>query len=183
MEIRKTKFKEVYLIQSKIYTDTRGYFFESYQKKVFNKIFRKSFVQDNLSKTIKKNTFRGLHFQKNPFPQAKLLTVIQGKILDVVIDLRKKSETYLVHGMYELSEKKINQIYIPEGFAHGFLSLEKDCIISYKVSNFFFKKYDSGINVFDDKLNIKLPIKKDKIYLSPKDRNLEKYNKRKIYFK
>lgn len=183
MKIQKTKFKEVYLIKSKIYTDTRGYFFESYKKKVFNKIFRKSFVQDNLSKTVKKNTFRGLHFQKNPFPQAKLLTVIKGKILDVIIDLRKKSETFLVHGIYELSEKKINQIFIPEGFAHGFLSLEKDCIISYKVTNFFFKKYDSGINVFDDELNIKLPIKKNKIYLSRKDRKLKKYDKRKIYFK
>jgi len=173
MQIKKTKLKGVYAIKPIAIKDKRGFFLESYNKRKIHSIFKGYFVQDNISKTIKKNVFRGLHFQKYPFAQDKIIRVIKGKILDIVLDLRKNSKTFLKHQKFILSEKNQMQIFIPKGFAHGFLTLENNCIVGYKVSNFFKKKYDSGLSIFDEKLKIKLPVKKKLVILSTKDKNLD----------
>lgn len=173
MQIKKTKLKDVYIIKPIAIKDKRGFFVETYNKKKINSIFKRYFVQDNLSKTIKKNVFRGLHFQKYPFAQDKIIRVIKGKILDIVVDLRKNSNSFLKHQKFTLSDKNQKQIFIPKGFAHGFLTLENNCIVAYKVSNFFSKKNDSGLSIFDKKLNIKLPIKKKLIILSDKDKKFD----------
>ena len=161
-------FKEINLIDTKKYFDSRGYFFESYNSKNYNKLFRErcNFVQDNISFS-KKNVLRGLHFQKK-YPQAKLLTVLKGRIIDVVVDIRKNSKSYGKYQKFLLSDKSGNQIYIPKGFAHGFLALSKQVIISYKCSNYYDPNDQNTIIWNDRDLNIDWGIKKP--ILSKKDK-------------
>ena len=148
--------------KTKIYPDKRG-FFKEVEK---NKILKKKFIFDCFSFS-KKNTLRGLHLQKRK-PQAKLLTVVQGKILDVVVDLRKKSKTYGKHFSIKISQNSNFSLFIPGGFAHGFLCLTKFCAVYYKCTNYRDKESETTIKWNDKNLNIKWPIKKP--ILSKKDR-------------
>ena len=135
LQFEETPLSGLYLIQPKRFSDDRGYFFESYNHISYQEICPQvSFVQDNISKSSK-GTLRGLHFQHPPFQQGKLVTVLQGSVLDVAVDLRQGSKTYGQHFKCELSASNGMQLYIPEGFAHGFLSLEDNTIFAYKCTN------------------------------------------------
>ena len=156
-------------ITQKEYQDDRGSFIEAFNSKQLSDVLKKNidFVQDNLS-ISKKGVFRGLHFQYE-FPQAKLVTVLSGEILDIVVDLRKSSKTFGDWCAFDISSKSNKQIYIPEGFAHGFLSLMDDTRVFYKVSNFW-NPSDEYTLRYDDKLiNIELPF--EPIHISEKDKN------------
>lgn len=162
MKLIKTKIKELTLIKSTIYSDNRGFFKEVDKSKVL----RKKFVFDCFSYS-KKNTLRGLHLQTRK-SQAKIITVVQGKILDVVVDLRKNSKTYGKYFAIEISQNSDFSLFIPENFAHGFLCLSKNCGVYYKCSNYRDKKSEKTIKWNDEMLNIKWPVKKP--ILSKKDR-------------
>tara|TARA_B100000902_G_scaffold380503_1_gene415992 strand:+ start:48 stop:611 length:564 start_codon:yes stop_codon:yes gene_type:complete len=150
--------------------DKRGFFSEVYQKNSFEEIgIKDHFIQENHSFSKNKYTFRGLHFQKPPFEQAKLVRVLQGSIIDIAVDLRVNSETYLQHRLIDLSAKNFKQVYVPVGFAHGFLTLEENCEISYKVSNPYDYESDVSISIFDEELGIELPCQKENITISDKD--------------
>ncbi len=152
--------------------DERGFLSETFTIKSLEKLkIFDTFVQDNHSHSKEKYTFRGLHFQRPPFNQAKLVRVLKGSILDIFLDLRKNSPTYLQHHMIEISEKKFNQVYIPSGFAHGFLTLEEDCEIFYKTSNYYSHEHDMSLAYFDESLNISLPCTLAEMTLSEKDKN------------
>lgn len=154
--------------------DKRGFFSEVYQKDDFTNLgINDDFVQENQSFTKSKYTFRGLHLQKPPYEQAKLVRVLKGSILDIALDLRHNSPTYLKHQKFNLSSDNFKQLYIPAGFAHGFLTLEDDCEISYKVSNPYNHSSDVSLSVFDKKLMIELPCSKKNIALSKKDQDAQ----------
>ena len=162
MKITKTKIKDLILLSTNIFKDNRGVFKEVEKRNVL----KKKFIFDCFSYS-KKNTLRGLHLQtKNS--QAKIITVVQGKILDVVVDLRKKSKTYGKYFSIIISQNSNFSLYIPEHFAHGFLCLSKECAVYYKCTKYRDKKSETTINWNDKKLNIKWPIKKP--ILSKKDR-------------
>ena len=156
-------------ITQKEFQDDRGSFMESFNSKQFNNSLKKNitFVQDNLS-ISKKGVFRGLHFQYE-FPQAKLVSVLSGEILDIVVDLRKSSKTFGDWCTYEISSKNNKQIFIPEGFAHGFLALQDDTKVFYKVSDFWNPKDEFTLKYNDKKINIELPF--EPILISEKDKN------------
>ena len=175
MNIIAAKIEGVYLIKPNIFKDDRGSFFESFNMKVFQKETDQkiNFVQDNQSNSAK-NILRGLHFQKPPHAQAKLVRVIKGSVLDVVVDLRKKSKTYGEYILEELSEYNNHQLFIPIGMAHGFLTLENNTIFSYKCSDFYFKESEDSIIWNDSSIGIKWP---DIIpLLSKKDQNAKKFS-------
>ena len=154
MIIEKTDIEGLLIIKPIVFEDARGHFFESFNKNEFSKngIFVE-FVQDNQSLS-QKGVLRGLHFQKPPYAQGKLITVIKGSVIDVAVDIRKSSPTYGRHFILELSEQNKLMFYIPEGFAHGFLTLEDNTIFSYKCTNFFNKESEGSL-LWDDKdLNI-----------------------------
>lgn len=156
-------------ITQKEFQDDRGSFMESFNSKQFNNSLKKNitFVQDNLS-ISKKGVFRGLHFQYE-FPQAKLVSVLSGEILDIVVDLRKSSKTFGDWCTFEISSKNNKQIFIPEGFAHGFLALQDDTKVFYKVSDFWNPKDEFTLKYNDKKINIELPF--EPILISEKDKN------------
>ena len=157
------------LVPKKI-EDERGFFSEVFQKDSFEDIgIQDHFIQENHSFSKNKYTFRGLHFQKPPFEQAKLVRVLKGSIIDIAVDIRVNSDTYLQHRLIELSSKNFKQVYVPVGFAHGFLTLEDNCEISYKVSNPYDHASDVSISIFDDELGIELPCPKKQITISEKD--------------
>ena len=162
MKLIKTKIKDLLIIKTDIYKDNRG-FFKEIEK---FKILKKKFIFDCLSFS-RKNTIRGLHLQKKN-PQAKIITVAQGKILDVVVDLRKKSRTYGKHFSIEISLNSNFSLFIPEGFAHGFMCLSKTCVVYYKCTNYRDQKSEVTIKWNDKNLKIKWPTKKP--ILSEKDR-------------
>ena len=174
---KKLKISDVILIEPKSFNDERGYFFENYNVLNFNEYgITTKFVQDNFSYS-KKNVLRGLHFQKNPKAQAKLVSVLKGEIFDVAVDLRKNSSTYMKWVSEILSEKKHNSLYIPEGFAHGFYVLSDSAYVMYKVNSHYSSEFDSGIVWNEQKINITWPISepilsiKDQNLLSSKDQN------------
>ena len=156
-------------ITQKEFQDDRGSFMESFNSKQFNNSLKNNitFVQDNLS-ISKKGVFRGLHFQYE-FPQAKLVSVLSGEILDIVVDLRKFSKTFGDWCTFEISSKNNKQIFIPEGFAHGFLALQDDTKVFYKVSDFWNPKDEFTLKYNDKKINIELPF--EPILISEKDKN------------
>ena len=162
MKLIKTKIKDLLIVKTNIYKDNRG-FFKEIEK---FKILKKKFIFDCVSFS-KKNTLRGLHLQTKR-SQAKIITVAQGKILDVVVDLRKKSKTYGKHFSIEISHDSDFSLFIPEGFAHGFMCLSKTCLVYYKCTNYRDKKSEVTIKWNDKDLSIKWPIKKP--ILSKKDR-------------
>ncbi len=141
MKIQNTPIEGLLIVHPTVYRDERGYFFESFNKKQFENStgYKKEFVQDNQSLS-QKNILRGMHFQNPPYSQAKLVRVIQGSVLDMVVDLRKNSSTYGQHFSLELTEKNLLSLFIPEGFAHGFLTLEDDTIFLYKCTEFYNKE-------------------------------------------
>ncbi len=172
MNFIETKIKDLIILEPTVYRDKRGYFFESFNKKKFEKkIGNISFVQDNESKSSK-GVLRGLHFQKPPFDQAKLVRCIQGKVLDVAVDIRKGSKTFGKYVTVELSEENKRQLFIPRGFAHGFLSLSDSSIFSYKVDEVYAPEYDAGIIWNDKELNIDWGILHNQVLVSEKDSNL-----------
>lgn len=169
MEIKYFDIEGPIEITPNIFKDERGYFFESYNNEIFKKLnIDTIFNQDNQSFS-KKGVVRGLHLQKSPFEQAKLVRVLIGKVLDVAVDIRKESKTYGKYLMIELSSEKNNMLYIPEGFAHGYAVLE-DSLFSYKCSNNYHKDSESGINPFDKTINIDWNIENP--IISEKDLNL-----------
>ncbi len=172
MKFTKTKIEGVIIIEPKVFGDERGYFFESFNQKEFEENIGKiNFIQDNESKS-KKGVLRGLHFQKPPFEQAKLVRCIKGKILDVAVDIRKNSKTFGEHISIELSEENKKQLFIPRGFAHGFAVLSEDAIFAYKVDNIYKPDYESGIIWNDKDLNINWQLNENEVILSEKDKKL-----------
>jgi len=153
MKIEYTPFKDLLILKPKIFKDTRGYFLESYNKEKLASYINNDFVQDNES-CSQKGVLRGLHFQLPPFTQAKLIRVIKGRILDVVVDIRKDSKTFGEYYKIELNEDNKYQLYVPVGFAHGFVCLEDDTIINYKCSKFYKPKSEVSLLWNDKTLNI-----------------------------
>ena len=161
------------LIKPEIFYDERGYFFESWNQKKFNSELNKNifFVQDNHSFS-KKGVLRGLHFQLNPFPQGKLIMVNSGEIFDVIVDLRKRSKTFSSWTSVVLNSSQKNSLWIPEGFAHGFLTLSENASICYKVTNFWKKDFEHSLLWNDEEISINWPINIDKdlnLIISQKD--------------
>ncbi len=164
---------EVFLIEPRVHKDHRGYFFETYKQALFNEVvgYKVDFVQDNESKSISKGVLRGLHFQSSPHAQAKLVRVAEGKILDVAVDIRKNSETFGDHVAIELSEENKNQLFIPRGFAHGFVVLSDSATIVYKVDNYYAAEHNEGIAYDDPEINIDWSFSSSEIILSEADKN------------
>ena len=169
MEVIKTDIDGVFIIEPKIFEDERGYFFESFNDLEFiNKIGFVDFVQDNESKSSY-GVMRGLHFQKPPYTQSKLVRCVRGAVLDVAVDLREGSPTYGKHVAVELTEDNHRQLFIPKGFAHGFSVLSDEAVFQYKCDNFYHPDADGGINILDESLGIDWKIPTDKAILSEKD--------------
>ena len=172
MIIEKTFIKDLILITPNVFADDRGYFMESFNQKKLASVIKDIFVQDNESLS-QKGVLRGLHFQLPPYPQAKLIRVIKGSILDVAVDLRKDSESYGQHFKHVLSGENKKQLYIPEGFAHGFHCLENNSLINYKCSNYYYSEYEASISWNDKDLNIDWGIENP--ILSEKDKFAENF--------
>lgn len=179
MKLKKieTGIEGLYLIEPKVFGDSRGFFMESYNKRDFLEIgIIDEFVQDNHSKS-KKGVLRGLHFQKNPKEQSKLIRVIRGSVFDVALDLRKNSPTYGKYFTTIISEENKRMLYIPKGFAHGFLTLEDNTEFIYKCDEYYCPEYEDGIIWSDESLNIPWPEMKGLI-ISEKDGKLGKFKGR-----
>ena len=172
MKFIETKISDVIIIESTVFGDTRGYFLESYNKKKFEEVVGKtSFIQDNESKSSK-GVLRGLHFQKPPFEQAKLVRCIEGEVLDVAVDIRKNSKTYGQHVAVLLSGENKRQLFVPRGFAHGFLVLSDTATFAYKVDNTYAPEFDAGIRWNDKELNIQWGLEESEVLVSAKDAEL-----------
>ena len=184
MEVIKTDIEGVVIIEPRIFKDARGYFFESFSAKEFQeKVCQTTFVQDNESFSSY-GVVRGLHFQKPPYTQSKLVRVIKGAVLDVAVDLRKGSPTYGKHVAVELTGENHRQLFIPKGFAHGFSVLSDEVLFQYKCDNFYAPQSEGGIAWDDPALYIDWRIPADKILLSEKDTKhplLEDYNSDFVY--
>ena len=172
MKIEKTFIKDLLIITPTVFTDERGYFFESYNKKDLENYVNEEFVQDNESLS-QKGVLRGLHFQDPPYTQAKLIRVFAGSVLDVSVDLRKSSPTYGQHFKCILSADNKVQLYVPKGFAHGFVVLEENTIFCYKCSDYYNKDSERAILWNDDTLNIDWQIKNP--IISEKDKSAENF--------
>ena len=169
MEAIKTNIDGVFIIEPRVFNDARGYFFESYSERDFNAQVREiHFVQDNESKSSR-GVMRGLHFQRPPFTQSKLVRCVRGAVLDVAVDIRKGSPTYGQHVAVELTEDNHRQFFVPRGFAHGFAVLSEEAVFQYKCDNFYHPEADGGISILDTSLGIDWRIPTDKAILSEKD--------------
>ena len=170
-----TGVKDLFIIEPQIFEDTRGFFLESYNYNTFKELgIENVFVQDNHSKSLK-GVLRGLHFQKEEYSQAKLISILKGSVLDIVVDLRKDSETFGRYFAIEINEKSKRMLFIPKNFAHGFLTLEDDTEVFYKCDNFYNPKSEAGIIWNDKDLNIdwnleKYNIKESELIISEKDK-------------
>ena len=172
MKFVNTPIEGLVIIEPTLFGDDRGYFLESYNKKEFEKAIGEiSFVQDNESKSSK-GVLRGLHFQKPPYAQAKLVRCIEGKVLDVAVDIREGSETFGQHVTVELTGENKKQVFIPRGFAHGFLVLSESAIFAYKVDNSYAPTHDAGIRWDDSLLNIQWGVSESEVLVSEKDAKL-----------
>lgn len=169
MEVIKTAIDGVVIIEPKVFKDQRGYFFESFSQREFEAKVRKiNFVQDNESMSSY-GVMRGLHFQRPPYTQSKLVRCVRGKVLDVAVDIRKGSPTYGQHVAVELSEDNHRQFFVPRGFAHGFGVLSDTAVFQYKCDNFYAPQADGGISIKDESLGIDWKIPTDMAILSEKD--------------
>lgn len=170
MKYTRTKIKDVIIIEPSIYGDSRGYFVETFRADKLEEFlgYKINFCQDNESKSSK-GVLRGLHYQLHPAAQTKLVRVIQGKVLDVAVDIRKNSPTFGQHVAVELSSENKKQLLVPRGFAHGFVVLEDDTIFAYKVDNYYSPKNDRGIAFNDKDLNIDWILDHNELNLSAKD--------------
>ena len=161
----------VWILEPQVFNDTRGYFMETFKKEDFDKhIGKTDFIQDNESRSSF-GVLRGLHFQQGEFAQAKLVRVITGKVLDVAVDIRKDSPTFGKHVAVELSGENKRQLFIPRGFAHGFLVLSEEVVFCYKVDNVYSPQNEGSILYNDAEINIHLPIDPSEIIVSEKDKN------------
>lgn len=181
MTVENSNLKDCFIIHPRVFEDDRGYFYESYNKQGFKKQtgLDIDFVQDNQSQSSK-GVLRGLHFQVGDYEQAKLVRVIKGSVLDVCVDLRENSETYLKHFSLILSEENKKQLFIPRGFAHGFLVLEDNTIFSYKCDNYYHKESERGIIYNDPDLAIDWGFENSQLLISDKDKvlpSLQKFQK------
>ena len=169
MEVIKTALDGVVVIEPRLFEDARGYFFESFSQREFDeKVGKVVFVQDNESKSSY-GVMRGLHFQRPPFTQSKLVRCVKGAVLDVAVDIRKGSPTYGQHVAVELTEENHRQIFIPKGFAHGFAVLSETAVFQYKCDEVYHPEADGGISILDDSLGIDWRIPMEKAILSEKD--------------
>ena len=169
MEVLKTAIDGVLIIEPNIFGDARGYFFESFSQREFEEKVRKiNFVQDNESMSGY-GVMRGLHFQRPPFAQSKLVRCVKGAVLDVAVDIRKGSPTYGQHVAVELTEDNHRQFFVPRGFAHGFAVLSETAVFQYKCDNFYAPQADGGISIRDESLGIDWKIPTGKALLSQKD--------------
>ena len=169
MNVIKTKLDGVVIIEPRVFTDPRGYFFESFSQREFEEKVRKiNFVQDNESMSSY-GVMRGLHFQAPPFTQSKLVRCVKGAVLDVAVDIRKGSPTYGQHVAVELTEENHRMTFIERGFAHGFAVLSETAVFQYKCDNFYAPQADGGISILDESLGIDWQIPTDKALLSEKD--------------
>ena len=169
MNVIKTSIEGVVIIEPRIFEDSRGYFLESFSQREFNeKVCPITFVQDNESKSSY-GVMRGLHFQRPPFTQSKLVRCVKGAVLDVAVDIRKGSPTYGQHVAVELTEDNHRQFFIPKGFAHGFSVLSETAVFQYKCDEFYHPEADGGIGILDDSLGINWRVPIDKAILSDKD--------------
>jgi len=162
---------DVILIETTIHDDERGYFVETFRQDLFEEVlgYQVNFIQDNESKSSK-GVLRGLHYQLEPYAQAKLIRVIEGRVLDVVVDIRKSSPTFGQHVAVELSEKNKHQLFVPYGFAHGYVVLSDSSTLVYKVDNYYAPEHERGIAFNDSKLGIDWKLAVDELQLSDKDR-------------
>lgn len=171
MNIVETEIKGVFIIDPKVFGDNRGYFFESFSQREFESVIGPvTFVQDNQSKSSY-GVVRGLHFQKPPHAQAKLVRVVKGKVLDVAVDLRKDSPTFGKYMAVELSDENHRQVFIPKGFAHGFSVLSEEAVFQYKCDEYYAPESEAAIAWDDQDLNIDWKVPAEDVVLSAKDRN------------
>ena len=169
MEVIKTDIEGVVILEPKIFRDARGYFFESFSEREFEeKVCRIEFVQDNESMSSY-GVMRGLHFQRPPYTQSKLVRCVKGSVLDVAVDIRKGSPTYGQHVAVELTEENHRQLFIPRGFAHGFSVLSDTAVFQYKCDNFYHPESDGGVSILDESLGIDWRIPSEAAILSEKD--------------
>ncbi|WP_166959976.1 dTDP-4-dehydrorhamnose 3,5-epimerase [Yeosuana marina] len=173
MIAKETKLKGCFILEPKIFKDSRGYFFESFNQTTFNQLINQevNFLQDNESFSSK-GVLRGLHFQKGEYAQAKLVRVIKGKVFDIAVDIRKDSSTYGLYVAIELTEENKKQLFIPRGFAHGFIVLSETAIFSYKCDNYYNKESEGGIIYNDKDLNIDWKLDENEFVISEKDLQL-----------
>lgn len=171
MEIIATAIEGVVIIKPRVFEDARGYFYESYNKREFDEKLGREivFVQDNQSKSSR-GVMRGLHFQKPPYTQAKLVRCVEGRVLDVAVDIRKGSPSYGRHVAVELSSENKLQLFIPRGFAHGFAVLSDEAVFQYKCDNYYAPQADGGISIEDSSLGIDWKISIEEALLSEKDK-------------
>ena len=169
MKVIKTNISDVVILEPRVFGDERGYFFESFSQREFNEqVAEVTFVQDNESKSSY-GVVRGLHYQLPPYTQAKLVRVVEGEVLDVVVDLRKNSATFGKHVAVVLSGENKRQFFIPKGFAHGFAVLSPQAVFQYKCDNYYAPQYESGIQFDDPALGIDWKIPEAEMILSAKD--------------
>ncbi len=170
MNVIKTEIEGIVIIEPRIFSDERGYFFESFSQREFEeKVCKTIFVQDNESKS-RYGVLRGLHFQNPPYAQAKLVRVVKGRVLDVAVDIRENSPTFGKHIALDLSDENKRQLFIPRGFAHGYAVLSNEAVFQYKCDNYYAPDYESGILWNDPALNIDWKIPAKDIILSEKDK-------------
>ena len=171
MKFTPQSIKDVILIEPTIHGDDRGYFVETFRQDLLEEAigYKVNFVQDNESKSIK-GVLRGLHYQLPPFTQAKLVRVIEGRVLDVAVDIRKSSPTFGHHVSLELTAENKHQLFVPHGFAHGFVVLSDSATFAYKVDNYYAPEHDRGIAFDDDQLKINWQLLAEELQLSDKDK-------------
>ena len=171
MEFIKQKIPEVILIKPTVHGDNRGYFIETFRQDLFEGFvdYKVNFIQDNESKSAK-GVLRGLHYQLPPYTQAKLVRVIEGRVLDVAVDIRKSSPTFGQHVSVELTGENKHQLFVPHGFAHGFVVLSDSATFAYKVDNYYAPDHDRGIAFDDVRLNIDWELTMQELQLSDKDK-------------
>lgn len=169
MDVIKTEIEGVVIIEPRVFKDSKGFFFESFSQREFDEKVRPiTFVQDNESMSSF-GVMRGLHFQRPPYTQSKLVRCVRGAVLDVAVDIRKGSPTYGKHVAVELTAENHRQFFVPRGFAHGFAVLSETAIFQYKCDNFYTPQADDGLSIMDDSLGIDWRIPVDKAILSEKD--------------
>lgn len=177
MKFIRTAIPDVIIIEPQVFGDERGYFSETFRQDLLEDFlgYKLNFCQDNESKSDY-GVLRGLHYQSSPFPQTKLVRVIQGKVLDVAVDARKGSPTFGQHVAIELSLENKRQLFVPRGFAHGFVVLSKSATFAYKVDNYYSPQCDTGIAFDDDFLGIDWKVPKEHLKLSEKDQKQQKFS-------
>jgi dTDP-4-dehydrorhamnose 3,5-epimerase len=178
LEVRSLAIPDVKMVRTERFSDARGYFCETFRRSAFvEKGISNDFIQDNQSCSERIGTVRGLHFQRPPFAQAKLVRVLRGAVLDVVVDLRRLSPTFGRHVSVRLDSESDEQLFVPKGFAHGFCTLQPQTVVFYKVDEVYSPAHDGGLHWADSELAIEWPVKDSEAQLSPKDRELPTFDK------